>query len=120
MLMYVCVFVRPFSGKYLYNKAEGSYTCVVCGAVLFLSCDKFESGCGWPAFSSVLSSAAVKLTPDHSHGLSIYTVVTVVITIVRVAKNPGSGGFVFLGFYVKLVFVKGSNFMICTGSWLVG
>ena len=69
----VCVYVyaRPFTGKYLGNKQEGRYTCVVCGADLFSSNDKFESGCGWPAFSQVLSNAAVNLTPDYSHGLSV-------------------------------------------------
>ena len=65
------VSVRPFTGKYLDNKMKGSYSCVVCGAGLFSSSDKFESGCGWPAFSQVLSSAAVSLTADHSHGLSV-------------------------------------------------
>lgn len=66
----VCVCVRPFTGKYLSNEQPGTYTCVVCGAHLFSSSDKFESGCGWPAFSQVLTSAAVDLTPDNSHGLS--------------------------------------------------
>ena len=43
--------------------------CRLC-AHLFSSHHKCESGCGWPAFSDVLSSAAVNLTPDHSYGLS--------------------------------------------------
>jgi len=47
------------------------YSCVVCGAQLFSSHDKFESGCGWPAFSQVLSTAAVNLVPDYSHGMSV-------------------------------------------------
>jgi len=66
----MCVVTRPFTGKYLHNKQLGTYTCVVCGAHLFSSDAKFESGCGWPAFSQALTSAAVSLTPDNSHGLS--------------------------------------------------
>jgi len=66
-----CVFVylRPYTGKYLHNKQHGTYTCVVCGARLFSSDQKFESGCGWPAFSQVLSTAAVNLVADYSYGL---------------------------------------------------
>jgi len=66
----VCSCVRPFTGKYLHNKQLGTYTCVVCGSRLFSSDQKFESGCGWPAFSQVLSAAAVNLIPDNSYGLS--------------------------------------------------
>ena len=61
--------VRPFIGKYLHNKQRGTYTCVVCGSHLFSSDQKFESGCGWSAFSQVLATAAVNLAPDNSHGL---------------------------------------------------
>jgi len=62
--------VRPFTGKYLHTKQQGTYSCVVCDCHLFSSHHKFESGCGWPAFSDVLSSAAVNLTADNSYVLS--------------------------------------------------
>ena len=69
--MYVCVWSeRPFTGKYLHMTQQGTYSCVVCGFHLFSSHHKFESGCGWPAFSDVLSSAAVNLKTDRSYGLS--------------------------------------------------
>jgi peptide-methionine (R)-S-oxide reductase len=59
----------PFTGKYLNHKANGMYTCVVCGAELFDSKTKFESGTGWPSFYDVAKSDAVKLTEDSGHGL---------------------------------------------------
>lgn len=67
------MFASPFSGEYLHTKQRGTYSCVVCGGHLFLSNDKFESGCGWPAFSQVLSNAAVNLIQDYSHGLNTHT-----------------------------------------------
>ena len=58
----------PFSGKFLENKETGMYTCAACGAKLFKSDQKFESGTGWPSFYDVFSSDAVKLSQDNSHG----------------------------------------------------
>lgn len=40
----------PFSGKYVHNKETGEYQCVCCGATLFSSDTKFDSGSGWPSF----------------------------------------------------------------------
>lgn len=60
----------PFSGKWLNTKVAGSYRCVCCGATLFSSTQKFESGCGWPAFSEVVDAKQVRLEEDHSHGMS--------------------------------------------------
>lgn len=60
---------RPFSGKYVDNKAKGMYTCAACGANLFSSDTKFESGSGWPSFSDVASKGNVDLHDDTSHGM---------------------------------------------------
>lgn len=59
----------PFTGKYLHHKASGIYTCAVCGAELFSSDTKFESGTGWPSFYDAAKSTAIKLTEDTSHGM---------------------------------------------------
>lgn len=59
----------PFTGEYLNHKEKGMYTCAVCGAKLFPSDTKFESGTGWPSFYDVASSKAVKLTDDTSLGM---------------------------------------------------
>ncbi len=60
----------PFSGELLNNKDSGIYTCAACGAKLFKSEHKFDSGSGWPSFYDVFSSDAVKLVDDNSHGMS--------------------------------------------------
>jgi peptide-methionine (R)-S-oxide reductase len=59
----------PFSGKFLQNKETGMYTCAVCGAELFSSDTKFDSGTGWPSFYEVAHNDAVKLTEDASVGM---------------------------------------------------
>ena len=60
---------RPFSGKYVHNKEDGTYTCVVCDHPLFSSDTKFDSGTGWPSFSDVMIRGNVAMTEDTSHGM---------------------------------------------------
>jgi peptide-methionine (R)-S-oxide reductase len=56
----------PFTGEYVFNKADGTYRCAACGAALFGSDAKFESGTGWPSFTEPAVAAAVELRPDNS------------------------------------------------------
>ena len=60
---------RPFSGKYVNEHADGTYRCAACGAELFLSTTKFESGSGWPSFYDAKNADAVELIQDVSHGM---------------------------------------------------
>jgi len=57
----------PFSGKYVYVKEDGIYRCAACGAELFSSKAKFDSGTGWPSFFEPFASNSVELRPDRSH-----------------------------------------------------
>ena len=59
---------RPFSGKLLHEKGEGVYRCAACGAPLFPSDAKFESGTGWPSFDEALPGA-VREQRDSSMGM---------------------------------------------------
>jgi peptide-methionine (R)-S-oxide reductase len=61
---------RPWSGKLVHNHDDGSYRCAGCGAPLFESATKFESGTGWPSFSEPAVNEAVELIEDRSHGMS--------------------------------------------------
>jgi peptide-methionine (R)-S-oxide reductase len=65
----------PFTGKFLHNKDTGMYVCAVCGQELFDSKAKFNSGTGWPSFFEVVSSGAVQLKEDGSHGMNRVEVV---------------------------------------------
>jgi len=58
-----------FTGKYYKSKVDGVYRCAACGAELFDSETKFESGSGWPSFTSPESESAVETRLDTSHGM---------------------------------------------------
>ena len=60
---------RAWSGKYATNKDPGIYNCVCCGAPLFDSDTKFESGSGWPSFFAPLTETVVETTVDQSFGM---------------------------------------------------
>jgi peptide-methionine (R)-S-oxide reductase len=60
---------RPFSGEYYACKDPGMYRCVCCGAELFSSVTKYESGSGWPSFWAPASENAVRTELDTSHGM---------------------------------------------------
>jgi peptide-methionine (R)-S-oxide reductase len=60
---------RPFTGQYVENKADGVYSCVCCGAELFSSEHKYDSGSGWPSFWLALAADNVKTIRDTSQGM---------------------------------------------------
>ncbi len=61
---------RAFTGQYWDNHEKGIYKCAGCGAVLFSSGEKFDSGCGWPSFSLPWDSTAVDYHHDSSYGMT--------------------------------------------------
>lgn len=60
---------RPYFNEYNDEFRPGIYVDVTTGEPLFLSTDKFRSGCGWPAFSKPIDGNLVKEIADHSHGM---------------------------------------------------
>jgi peptide-methionine (R)-S-oxide reductase len=60
---------RPFTGKYVHNHDDGTYRCAGCGAVLFSSGTKFDSGSGWPSFYQPEDEENIELRTDKSHGM---------------------------------------------------
>ena len=60
---------RPYSNEYDKEFRPGIYVDIVTGEPLFLSTDKYDSGCGWPAFSKPISADVVKGYMDNSHGM---------------------------------------------------
>ena len=60
---------RPFQNEYWDCKQAGSYHCVCCGAKLFESDSKYDSGTGWPSFDRPVDADAVSNRSDTSHGI---------------------------------------------------
>jgi peptide-methionine (R)-S-oxide reductase len=60
---------RPFTGEYVDVKDDGTYRCAGCGAELFSSDTKFESGTGWPSFYEPANAENVVLHEDSSYGM---------------------------------------------------
>ncbi len=58
----------PFENEYFDSFEPGIYVDIISGKPLFISTDKFESGCGWPAFSKPIDAALLTQLPDHSYG----------------------------------------------------
>ena len=65
----------PWTGPFLTEKGDGVYRCAGCGAELFRSDAKFDSGSGWPSFTEPAMAEAVELREDHSHGMTRVEVV---------------------------------------------
>ena len=61
---------RPFTGKYVHVKDNGMYACAGCGAELFSSDTKFDSGTGWPSFYAPAIAQNLELREDRSLGMA--------------------------------------------------
>ena len=57
------------TGEYLNNKEPGIYVDIVSGEPLFVSSDKYESGCGWPSFTKPVVPSRIQELKDSSHGM---------------------------------------------------
>ena len=77
----------PWGGCFLGTKDPGTYVCAACGNPLFRSGEKFESGTGWPSFTSPVGEEAVATCEDRAYGM--------VRTEVRCARCDGHLGHVF-------------------------
>jgi len=59
-----------FTGKYHAHKGKGFYHCIACGAPLFSSDHKYDSGTGWPSYWAPMAEDAVETAPDYSYGMT--------------------------------------------------
>jgi peptide-methionine (R)-S-oxide reductase len=78
---------RAFTGEYWNHKESGQYHCAGCGAPLFSSENKFDSGCGWPSYFKPMSDSVIAEHLDKSHGM--------IRTEVTCSKCGGHLGHVF-------------------------
>ncbi|MEA1619037.1 peptide-methionine (R)-S-oxide reductase MsrB [Erythrobacter sp. T5W1-R] len=78
---------RAFTGEYDKHFDEGEYSCAACGTVLFFSTAKYNSGCGWPAFTAPASDGTIDEHRDVSYGM--------IRTEVRCGKCDSHLGHVF-------------------------
>ena len=60
---------RAFTGKWLDNKAQGTYKCICCNAPLFASHTKYDSGSGWPSYFAPINAQAIATETDNKHGM---------------------------------------------------
>jgi peptide-methionine (R)-S-oxide reductase len=77
----------PFCGVFVDHKSEGNYTCRLCGLPLFRAATKFESGTGWPSFTTPFADGHLRTIRDPSHGM--------VRTEIVCARCGGHQGHVF-------------------------
>ncbi len=82
-----CGTEAPFTGKYVNHKEDGFYYCAGCGAKLFSSHTKYDSGSGWPSFYAKADSANIVEITDKSHGM--------IRTEIKCAKCGGHLGHLF-------------------------
>ncbi len=82
-----CSTEPPFTGKYVNHKGEGNYVCSGCGAVLFSSTSKYDSGSGWPSFFESVEKGKIKEIRDISFGM--------IRTEIKCAACDGHLGHVF-------------------------
>ncbi|MDO5755490.1 MAG: peptide-methionine (R)-S-oxide reductase MsrB [Tissierellia bacterium] len=66
----------PGTGEYNNHYEKGIYVDIVTGEPLFVSSDKFDSGCGWPSFSKPITTGSIEYHQDHSHGMNRTEVVS--------------------------------------------
>ena len=78
---------RPFCGTLLNNKQAGVYACRLCGLPLFRSDEKFESGTGWPSFTTPFDPDHIREIEDRGYGM--------VRTEIRCARCDSHLGHVF-------------------------